>query len=663
MKLPEIELDDRRFQDLVSEARLRIIQSCPEWTEHNVSDPGITLIELFAWMTDMTIYRLNRVPDKVHVKLLELLGITLEPANAAKTRLLFSLAGPARDRVNFIGGRTEVGTIRTASDESLIFQVDEDFTIPSIRPSAYPVQRSGKITDVGVANGIAEPQGVDRLPFGTPPTVGDALYLGFSEPISSLILRVDVDGSQARGVGVEPEDPPLRWEVSQRDEEWEQATVHEDLTGGFNYGAGEIELQCPEKSAIHNIDEHRFYWLRCRIDETARVSGSDAAYTHPPEIFSITSAPIGALLPATHASREENETLGVSDGTPAQRFQFRNRPILKPIKGEVLEVLDPATDDWDIWEMKDDFSFSDDDDPHYVVNAAAGEIEFGPTIRQSDGTWQQYGAIPPKGATLRFSKYRFGGGRRGNVSVDTLTMLKSAIPGVSTVTNPESALGGEDPESLDSARQRASMEIRTRYRAVTTSDYEFLAAEASQRVARVVCVPPEKDTPIRVRIAPTVYPADTQIPLEKLVPPDDLLEDVTHYLDKRRILGSTLQVLPCRYRGVVVVADVTTMHLTDPERVENEVATALYTYLNPIIGGATSGVGEGWQFGRSLNQGELFGIIQAVDGVQFIRLLRVYEVDLADGKQSPTPAGSHILLEPDELIASGRHVIRASSLE
>ena len=66
-RLPDIQLDDRRFQDLVSEARLRITRSCPEWTEHNVSDPGVTLIELFAWMTEMTIYRLNRVPDKLHV--------------------------------------------------------------------------------------------------------------------------------------------------------------------------------------------------------------------------------------------------------------------------------------------------------------------------------------------------------------------------------------------------------------------------------------------------------------------------------------------------------------------------------------------------------------------------------------------------------------------
>ena len=92
MTLPEIVLDDRRFQDLVNEARLRIVNSCPEWTEHNVSDPGITLIELFAWMTEMTIYRLNRVPDKLHVALLDLLGIRLDGPSAATTSLRFRLA-------------------------------------------------------------------------------------------------------------------------------------------------------------------------------------------------------------------------------------------------------------------------------------------------------------------------------------------------------------------------------------------------------------------------------------------------------------------------------------------------------------------------------------------------------------------------------------------
>src|SRR5262245_7069776 len=191
MRLPEIQLDDRRFQDLVSEARMRIHRACPEWTEHNVSDPGITLIELFAWMTEMTIYRLNRVPDKLHVALLELLGIRLDGPTAATTTIRFRLAAPATENIVIPAGETEVGTPRTATDESIGFQVDEDFTIPPARPAAYVLQRGGQIKDVGLADGEARPQGPDQLPFGSPPAVGDALLLGFEEPLARLLLRID----------------------------------------------------------------------------------------------------------------------------------------------------------------------------------------------------------------------------------------------------------------------------------------------------------------------------------------------------------------------------------------------------------------------------------------------------------------------------------------
>ena len=216
-RLPDIQLDDRRFQDLVSEARMRISRACPEWTEHNVSDPGITLIELFAWMTEMTIYRLNRVPDKLHVALLDLLGIRLDGPSAAATSLRFRLADAPDEPIVIAGGDTEVGTPRTATDESVIFQVDEDFTIPAMRPAAYVLQRHGQIKDVGLAEGEARPQGSDQLAFGSPPQVGDALYLGFEEPLDRLILQIEVDASQARGAGVNPEDPPLAWKVSQTD--------------------------------------------------------------------------------------------------------------------------------------------------------------------------------------------------------------------------------------------------------------------------------------------------------------------------------------------------------------------------------------------------------------------------------------------------------------
>ena len=81
--LPAPRLDDRGFQDLVDDARRHIRSTCPAWSEHNISDPGITLVETFAMMLDQLIYRLNRVPDRHYVKFLELLGLELRPPGAA----------------------------------------------------------------------------------------------------------------------------------------------------------------------------------------------------------------------------------------------------------------------------------------------------------------------------------------------------------------------------------------------------------------------------------------------------------------------------------------------------------------------------------------------------------------------------------------------------
>ena len=94
MGLETPRLDDRSFNDILEEARARIPLYTPEWTDHNVSDPGITLIELFAWMTDIVLYRLNRVPDKHYVKFMELIGMHLEEAEPARVQVTFWLSAP-----------------------------------------------------------------------------------------------------------------------------------------------------------------------------------------------------------------------------------------------------------------------------------------------------------------------------------------------------------------------------------------------------------------------------------------------------------------------------------------------------------------------------------------------------------------------------------------
>ena len=103
--------------------------------------------------------------------------------------------------------------------------------------------------------------------------------------------------------------------------------------------------------------------------------------------------------------------------------------------------------------------------------------------------------------------------------------------------------------------------------------------------------------------------------------------------------------------------------LADTARVEEDVAHALYTYLNPLVGGNPGGPGPGWTFGRAINQGELYGIVHAVDGVEFVKILRIYETNLETGEQSSKPAGTHIVLEPDELMASGQHIVKATHRE
>ena len=92
MPLLDIQLDDRRFEELVQEAKRRIPRYTPEWTDLNDSDPGITLVQLFAWLTEMILYRLNKVPEKNFIKFLELVGMELNPPTPARAELTFKLS-------------------------------------------------------------------------------------------------------------------------------------------------------------------------------------------------------------------------------------------------------------------------------------------------------------------------------------------------------------------------------------------------------------------------------------------------------------------------------------------------------------------------------------------------------------------------------------------
>jgi predicted phage baseplate assembly protein len=660
MTLPTVNLDDRTFQDIVSDARRRIAHTCPEWTEHNVSDPGITLIELFAWMTDMLVYRVNRLPDKLHIALLELLGIRLVPAAPASTHIRFLLSAPAEEELVIAAHETQIASKRTAAGDPTVFQVEDDFRIRPIRPAAYVTEHDGALHSITLIDGDARPHGLDQRPFGSPPRAGDAFYIGFAEPLGRLVVRVTVDALEARGAGVDPADPPLVWEVAQGPDLWDQAQVLSDTTGGFNFGSGAIDLQLPHRSAVTPVAGQRGYWLRCRLIDRAPTETRDS-YTHPPEIKQITARAIGALLPATHSVREVEEALGYSDGTPAQLLKLPSTPALAlDPKHETLEVLAPGDEVWERWEERESFEDSGPFDRHFVFDAASGEIQLGPSIRQRNGGWTQHGAIPPKGSALRITAYRHGGGRDGNVAAGTLSILRRAVPGVASVTNPHPARGGLDQESLQAARRRATFELRTRYRAVTAADFEFLARDASPQVGRTHCVETlGQGAAVVIYILATVPEPDRPLSAAELTPGRALLDQIAGYLDERRTLGSTVHVAPVRLRRVSVVVNVEVAPGADGGRVEIDVRRVLYRYINPLIGGSAGGRGSGWDFGRPITEGELYGVVQAVAGVEQIIHLRIYETD-SENQQSRRPVSVALTIEPHELIVSDAHTVKAT---
>ena len=131
MSLPSPNLDDRTFAQLVAEARQRIAASCPAWTDHSDGDPGMVLLDVFAYLTDTMIYRLNRVPGKAYIEFLRLLGVRLLPPASACVNLLFTLSHAAEKPVEIPRG-TRVSVSRSdASGEPPIFVTAHSALIPS----------------------------------------------------------------------------------------------------------------------------------------------------------------------------------------------------------------------------------------------------------------------------------------------------------------------------------------------------------------------------------------------------------------------------------------------------------------------------------------------------------------------------------------------------
>ncbi|TDV54771.1 putative baseplate assembly protein [Actinophytocola oryzae] len=641
MALRAPNLDDRRFQQLVDEAKRYVQQSCPEWTDHNVSDPGVTLIETFAHMVDQLVYRLNRVPEKNYLAFLDLLGVRLFPPTAARTDVTFWLSAPQQETVLLPPG-TEVATEAGENAEPVVFAtIDALPIVPSRLGRLVTRTASGEHTDR--TRDLAD--GKDVPCFQHRPVAGDATLFGLSTavPRCAVVVRLD---SRVEGVGVDPRQPPLLWEAWDG-QDWVPCLTDEDTTGGLNR-PGEVVLHVPAGHAESVIAGQRAGWLRCRVVEPR---AGQPFYSESPTVREAEVFTAGGTTTVEHARVETDVPVGESGGVPGETFPLPVVPVL--LDDEPVVVQTSTRDGWRDWTVVPDFGASRPDDRHVVLDASAGEILFPPAVRELDGTLRRYGAVPTKGAVIRVPRYRTGGGRAGNVARGAISVLRSSVPYVAEVVNREAAIGGVDAETVDEAKVRVPNQLRVQERAVTAADHELITRQAVPSLARVRCLP--VDGGARVLVVPDAV-ADQQdrLRFEQLVPSDEVLDTVARHLDERRLLGTRLIVEPPRYQGITVVA-----RLVAPEtvaaRVREEALAALYRYLNPLRGGPD---GTGWEFGRPVQFGEIFAVLQRVPDVSLVSEVRMFPANPLTGERG-API-ERLDVAPNALVFSHQHQVSTS---
>lgn len=674
-KLPNSNLDDRQFKDLVEECLLRVPRYCPEWTNHNPSDPGITLVELFGWLTDQMMMRFNQVPRRNYVAFLELLGIRLQPPAPAHTAITFYLAASLPEPYQ-IPAAVEVATERTEVDEAIVFSTDRPLTIglPFIHhlltadtaehsPNVLQDRLSVRWTRQADGHWTGSEQSI----FNPTPRAGNSFYLVLDpeQALEGNVLALNFEGETATPTGIRPEAPPRKWEAW-NGQRWVSVLLQEsdDETRGFSFydtgstsdvQRGEVVLHLPQQFPVTDFASYRGRWLRCVcIDPIEGIP----AYSSSPRLLSVAARSIGGTIDASQCTLIQSELLGESDGQPGQSFQLQSRPVLPRGEAEFLSVILPNGSQQN-WQEVADFADSGPEDCHYTIDSLTGMLQFGPLIRepgqiktatrvrsqqQSTGTSvlttapqlleRQYGAVPPRGAILTMQAYRTGGGQQGNVQPHTLRVIKSAVPYVASVINHGAAYHGADAESLDDAVLRVPRLLRTRDRAVTPEDFETLAIEGSQgAVARSICPQQMNNQPgvVTVMLVPQANTASIERAAGispgafDLTP--QLTQQVTQYLDERRPLGVQVKLQSPDYVGVTVKTEVAIdSAYGSPEAQQailHELQVALYRFLNPLVGGRN---GNGWPFGTAVYPSDIITLLQGTTGVRYLGAVMLYEV-------------------------------------
>jgi predicted phage baseplate assembly protein len=614
-------IDNRRFEDILAEVRTRIPRYTPEWTDFNDTDPGITLAQLFAWMCDLLLYRMALVPELNYLKFLQLIGIELAPAQSATADVTFPVKPTFTDAFTVVPMLTQISAQSPDGTTPIVFETERPLFALRASLAAVQILDGYSFFDITEANTNAD---VGFEPFGPAAAQDSALMLGFDfdDAFPEVELNLAVFAVEAASsenfvsCGLPAAQlittSQVSWEYW-NGSEWRKLSLLKDDTQAF-LRSGHIYLKTPPagsmaKAVIGTVPTSLF-WIRARLLRSA--------FDRVPEILAIRTN----TVEARQAETVSDEVLGGSTGEPNQVVRLVHAPVLSDTL--VVEIDEGSGSE--VWTEVPDFFGSSAQDRVYVLNATTGEVRFG------DGT---LGAIPVANvenstANIVARSYRFGGGKLGNVAARAINTLVTTVTGVADdgVGNLLAAVNGRDEQSIDDAKQRAALVLRSQSRAVTVQDFEELARQAGN-VRRAKALPlyhprfPEARIPGVVTV---VVVPDNDLP--NPMPSEGTIRSVCDYLNQRRLLTAEVYVIPPTYMEVQIVVEAIAADTADAADLKLAIEESLVTYFHPLKGGDD---GLGWPFGGDIFFSKVYGRVLSVPGVQRVQKLLIR----LDGEEAP----------------------------
>ncbi|WP_320039954.1 baseplate J/gp47 family protein [uncultured Desulfobacter sp.] len=682
MPLPQPEFDGRTYRELLNEAIARIPAHNPEWTNFNDTDPGITLLQLFAFMSESIIYRANLIPERNRQKFLRLLRLPMRPASAAKGLVTFQNPRGAlkvftlNENIQVSAGnvpfRTENGLdvlpvesklyykrplseAQRAEVEDLYRQLYAAYDLTDTELDFYEttlfepavsgvtvrnldISRQTKDGALWVALLARQGEKLDTvrdrikgkiLSLGILPALdeeGGVLYpLGpaVREDQSSLSFEIpNAEDDRIRFTPLTPildHDPLVQPGIVKLTLPSDPEKLKVWTEGPLTAGVGNRPPSLEETDEINRL----ITWIRIRA---SHIDTREEATSRQRSInLSWVGINAANIIQRTHVAAEQ---LSKGTGEPDQILTLTNTPVIK----DTLQL----TINGETWNEIDDLSAASPEvpvrSPRLVsdYNTDSGiestsskvytlDTESG-EIRFGNGA---HGIRPPNSALIQ-AAYDHGGGSQGMVGINTIIKSNNLPSGIK-VANPVPTWGGSQAETVTEAERRIPGIFRHRDRLVAKQDYIDIAKSTPGiDLGRVEVLPlfhpklPRQTSDGVVTLM--VIPQFDHIHPNAPQPDRLFLETVCAHLSPRRILTTELHIRGPEYQPIWISVGIDTVPGFDPAPVREKVKTEVENFVSPLSGGFE---GQGWPLGKTVDSLEIMAAVTRVSGVAKVNGLRL----------------------------------------